>query len=68
MEKKICYTALEDFKATPTGAVSPLIDAGLMSPQGIAVDKVGGFLYVAVRTPCQRKWWDWQTTSYRSWI
>lgn len=47
MEKKICYTALEDFKATPTGAVSPLIDAGLMSPQGIAVDKVGGYLYVA---------------------
>eukprot|EP00746_Dinoflagellata_sp_MGD_P014801 gnl/MRDRNA2_/MRDRNA2_132596_c0_seq1.p1 gnl/MRDRNA2_/MRDRNA2_132596_c0~~gnl/MRDRNA2_/MRDRNA2_132596_c0_seq1.p1 ORF type:complete len:405 (-),score=88.88 gnl/MRDRNA2_/MRDRNA2_132596_c0_seq1:97-1311(-) len=47
MEKKICYTALEDFKATPTGAVSPLIDSGLMSPQGIAVDKVGGFLYVA---------------------
>jgi DNA-binding beta-propeller fold protein YncE len=47
MEKKICYTALEDFKATPTGAVSPLIDSGLMSPQGIAVDKVGGFLYIA---------------------
>merc|ERR1719265_681220 len=47
MEKKVCYTPLEDFKATPTGAVSPLIDSGLMSPQGIAVDKVGGFLYVA---------------------
>merc|ERR1719160_2124526 len=47
MEKKVCYTSIEDFKATPTGAVSPLIDAGLMSPQGIAVDKVGGFLYVA---------------------
>lgn len=47
MEKKICYTALKDFKASPTGAVSPLIDAGLMNPQGIAVDKVGGHLYVA---------------------
>lgn len=47
MEKKICYTALEDFKATPTGAVSPLIDAGLQSPQGIAVDKIGGYLFVA---------------------
>jgi len=47
MEKKVCYTQVEDFKATPTGAVSPLIDSGLMSPQGIAVDKVGGFLFVA---------------------
>lgn len=46
-EAKVCYTAIRDFTAVPSGFVSPLVDTGLTLPSGLALDKTRGFLYVA---------------------
>lgn len=45
-EKKVCWTELENFKSTE-GRVQPLIDSGLEAPNGIALDRINGHLYVA---------------------
>lgn len=46
MEKKICWAELKNMKSTK-GRVFPLIDSGLGSPNGIALDRNNGLLYVA---------------------
>jgi len=45
LESKVCYAELEYFKAK-NGRTQPLIDSGLRSPKGIALDTQRGFLYV----------------------
>jgi hypothetical protein len=55
MEQKIVYVQLKNLKAyspqydwpVRPPRVSPLIDAGLTTPMGLAIDKTHGFLYVA---------------------
>eukprot|EP00397_Hematodinium_sp_SG-2012_P066646 GEMP01100596.1.p1 GENE.GEMP01100596.1~~GEMP01100596.1.p1 ORF type:complete len:176 (+),score=38.14 GEMP01100596.1:132-659(+) len=46
MEKKVSYCVLNNSKAVG-GRVHALIDSGLLSPQGIAVDQARMSLYVA---------------------
>lgn len=45
-ERKIVYTALQNFKSR-TGRTYALIDSGLADPRGIALDRERGALYVA---------------------
>lgn len=50
MEQKIVYVQIKNLKAVsphPVPRVSPLIDAGLTTPMGVAVDRTHGFVYVA---------------------
>lgn len=44
-EGKIVYAILEHFEAVG-GRTFPLVDAGLMAPMGIALDRTRGYLYV----------------------
>lgn len=43
--KKICFAQLINFKAIE-GQVFPLVDSGLIAPQGICLDRARAYLYV----------------------